>query len=221
MRKHPGEFLTEYMSEKSISREELAASMDVGIELVNSILDERITITFRIAKKLGAATNMRPFAWMQKQVQFGIENDDTDTSKCSVLRNADGHASFTRNPERYRILWADFGDDGEYQPPEIRKHRPVVVLSKKNRNQRLVTVASISTVRPEKYINDNVFIPAKKYPGMHRDSWIKMSLITSISTERLYYNDSNRNKIMLDEDDQKSVISILGRLLPFSEPIQP
>ncbi len=90
------------------------------------------------------------------------------------------------HPRRGEVLICDF--DTGFQPPEMVKKRPVVVLScKESHNRRLCTVVPFSTTAPTPALAWHHPLPHVVVPGLLATApmWAKCDMIATVSFERL------------------------------------
>lgn len=81
------------------------------------------------------------------------------------------------------VLICDFRG---YEPPEITKARPVVVISTHAlRRQGLVTVVPLSTTAPDPTMPCHLLLSATELPGIERSLWVKGDLVAAVSIRRL------------------------------------
>ena len=89
-------------------------------------------------------------------------------------------------PTRGEVLICDF--DTGFQPPEMVKKRPVVVLSKKESHaRRLCTVVPFSTTAPDPIQAWHHPLPNVQVPGMKASApiWAKCDMLATVSFDRL------------------------------------
>ena len=72
-----------------------------------------------------------------------------------------------------------------FQPPEMVKVRPVVVISPRRRSSQLVTVVPISSVAPSPMEAWHYLLPAGVYPPARRPIWVKADMVATVALARL------------------------------------
>lgn len=90
-------------------------------------------------------------------------------------------------PCRGEVLVCDF--DSGFQPPEMVKKRPVVVVSRKDSHaRRLCTVVPFSTTKPTPVMPWHHPLPHVTVPGLHAATpiWAKCDMVATVSFERLH-----------------------------------
>jgi mRNA interferase MazF len=102
------------------------------------------------------------------------------------------------------ILWADLNP---IRGNEQAGHRPVLVISEDIFNERSGTVIALAiTSQPQKAGFPLTFYLGKK--NLHKESWVKISQIRTLSIERL------SNKIgHLSHQDLEQIIEGLGEII--------
>lgn len=89
-------------------------------------------------------------------------------------------------PRRGEVLVCDF--DTGFQPPEMVKKRPVVVVSRKDsHNRKLCTVVPFSTTAPNPVHNWHHPLPHVQVPGLQamNTMWAKCDMVVTVSFDRL------------------------------------
>lgn len=104
------------------------------------------------------------------------------------------------NPRPGQILMCDFTQG--FKEPEMVKKRPVVVLSPAMQGrQGLVTVAALSSVRPDPPRPFHVMLPKAALPQLGefqvKETWVKGDMIYAVGFHRL-------NMIRLGKRDQRT-----------------
>ena len=91
----------------------------------------------------------------------------------------------TFHPQPGTVLMCDFSTG--FQPPEIMKRRPVVILAPRRRHTGLCLVVPISTTTPHRLEDFHVLLPVGRYQflSLEKDSWVKANLVTSVGLHRL------------------------------------
>lgn len=118
-------------------------------------------------------------------------------------------------PKPGMVLICDFRG---FEPPEMVKRRPVVVLGSNPRNQRLVTVVPLSTSPPQHRQIWHHLIAGPLQPlSDHRVIWAKCDMVYTISTARLFrvrWSDGEYVRLRVDAADfteiVRSVVAGLG-----------
>ena len=90
------------------------------------------------------------------------------------------------HPRRGEVLICDF--DTGFQPPEMVKKRPVVVISPKDSHHRGVcTVVPLSTTAPEPLRRWHHPLPHVKVPGLRATApmWAKCDMLATVGFVRL------------------------------------
>ena len=72
-----------------------------------------------------------------------------------------------------------------FQPPEMVKVRPVVVVSPRRRSSQLVTVVPISSVAPSPVEPWHYQLPPGAYPPARGPVWVKADVIATVALTRL------------------------------------
>jgi uncharacterized protein YifN (PemK superfamily) len=114
------------------------------------------------------------------------------------------------HPRRGEVLVCDF--DSGFQPPEMVKKRPVVVISvKESHGRRLCTVVPFSTTPPHPPSAWHHALPHVQVPGWQANGeiWAKCDMLATVSFSRLNkpYVKSRHGRIfktvlLVDEDMQ-------------------
>lgn len=88
-------------------------------------------------------------------------------------------------PKPGQLLVCHFGLG--FQPPEMVKTRPVLVLSPKVAQwSRLCLIVPISSKAPEPVMNHHYRLPDDTVPGnKYPESWVKGDMVTAVSCHRL------------------------------------
>jgi mRNA interferase MazF len=87
------------------------------------------------------------------------------------------------HPRPGTILICDFSTG--FQPPEMVKVRPVVVLSPRRRTSDLVTVVPLSSTPPVPRLPWHVEMPADAYPPARGPMWAKCDVVVTVALTRL------------------------------------
>lgn len=115
-------------------------------------------------------------------------------------------------PRRGEVLICDF--DSGFQPPEMVKKRPVVVISSKESHaRRLCTVVPFSTTAPIspgkwQHCLEHVAVPGWQAKGQ---MWAKCDMLGTVGFERLHkpYTKSRHGRVyqtlILDEADLTAI----------------
>lgn len=92
------------------------------------------------------------------------------------------------HPKIGQILLCDFSK-GFKEPEMVKSGRPVIVISPPNKNRpRLVTVAALSTVRPDPVMPFNMQLPVASLPQLgqfRNETWLKGDMIYAVGFHRL------------------------------------
>ncbi|HEY1931692.1 MAG TPA: type II toxin-antitoxin system PemK/MazF family toxin [Acetobacteraceae bacterium] len=72
-----------------------------------------------------------------------------------------------------------------FQPPEMVKVRPVVVISPRRRSGQLVTVVPLSSTAPVPVDPWHYNLPPGAYPPARGPIWAKCDMVTTVALERL------------------------------------
>ena len=89
----------------------------------------------------------------------------------------------TFHPHPGTILICDFSTG--FQPPEMVKVRPAIVLSPHRRTGNLVTVVPLSSTAPVPILPWHVQLPAGAYPPARGPMWAKCDVVLTIALTRL------------------------------------
>ncbi len=87
------------------------------------------------------------------------------------------------HPHPGTILICDFSTG--FQPPEMVKVRPVVVLSPRRRTSDLVTVVPLSSTPPVPLLPWHLEMPAGAYPPARGPMWAKCDVVVTVAQWRL------------------------------------
>ena len=87
------------------------------------------------------------------------------------------------HPDPGTILICDFSTG--FQPPEMVKIRPVVVISPRRRVGSALTVVPLSSVPPVPLEPWHYLLPPGSYPPARSDMWAKCDMVTTVSPARL------------------------------------
>jgi uncharacterized protein YifN (PemK superfamily) len=123
-------------------------------------------------------------------------------------------------PRRGEVLVCDF--DTGFQPPEMVKKRPVVVVSRRDSHaRRLCTVVPFSTTEPNPPGPWHHPLPHVTVPGLRAEApiWAKCDMVATVSFERLTkpYVKSRQGRIyrelVLDPQDMTAIEACLRTYL--------
>ena len=89
----------------------------------------------------------------------------------------------TFHPGPGAIVICDFSTG--FQPPEMVKVRPVVVISPRRRSVQLVTVVPLSSVAPVPVEPWHYPLPAGAYPPARGVIWAKCDMVATVGLARL------------------------------------
>ncbi|UTG93174.1 type II toxin-antitoxin system PemK/MazF family toxin [Geobacter sulfurreducens] len=91
----------------------------------------------------------------------------------------------TFHPDNGSILMCDFSSG--FNPPEIVKKRPVVVMSPRRNNSQLCTVVPLSTTAPNPIENHHHRLDPASLPRSlrHQETWAKCDMLMTVSLSRL------------------------------------
>jgi uncharacterized protein YifN (PemK superfamily) len=91
----------------------------------------------------------------------------------------------TFHPDRGTIVIYDFSTG--FQPPEMVKKRPVVIVSPRLRGRTgLCTVVPLSTTAPDPVENYHYLLKTPPYPqASSKDVWAKCDMITTVGLARM------------------------------------
>jgi uncharacterized protein YifN (PemK superfamily) len=89
----------------------------------------------------------------------------------------------TFHPHPGAIVICDYSTG--FQPPEMVKVRPVVVISPRRRNSQLVTVVPISSTPPSPIEPWHYQLPVGAYPPARGPVWVKADMIAAVALARL------------------------------------
>ena len=93
--------------------------------------------------------------------------------------------SITFHPDRGAILICDYGGTSTYQPPEMMKKRPVVVISPRRRTGQVVSVVPLSSTPPASAEPWHHALPPGSYPPARGPMWAKCDMIAAVALARL------------------------------------
>jgi mRNA interferase MazF len=123
-------------------------------------------------------------------------------------------------PKPGQILLCDY--DMATVPPEMRKKRPVAVISPYQHNKRygVCAVVPFSTVAPSPIERFHYRIPAGRYPFQDavRDTWAKCNMLGTVSFARLSRVTINRREEVpeLNPADLTGIRTAAAAFLEFS-----
>lgn len=89
----------------------------------------------------------------------------------------------TFHPSRGAIVICDYSTG--FQPPEMVKVRPVVVISPRRRSTQLAIVVPISSVAPCPIEPWHCQLPIGAYPPARGPMWVKADMIATVALTRL------------------------------------
>jgi uncharacterized protein YifN (PemK superfamily) len=89
----------------------------------------------------------------------------------------------TFHPNAGDIVICDYSTG--FQPPEMVKVRPVVVVSPRRRGSQIVTIVPISSAKPSPIEPWHYQLPAGAYPPARGPVWVKADMIAAVSLTRL------------------------------------
>jgi uncharacterized protein YifN (PemK superfamily) len=89
----------------------------------------------------------------------------------------------TFHPDARTIVICDYSTG--FQPPEMVKVRPVVVVSPRRRGSQLVTAVPISSTAPSPIEPWHYELPAGAYPPAKGAAWVKADMIATVAVARL------------------------------------
>ncbi|MCY4375334.1 MAG: type II toxin-antitoxin system PemK/MazF family toxin [Spirochaetaceae bacterium] len=104
-------------------------------------------------------------------------------------------------PHPGTFLMCDFNTG--FEPPEMTKRRPVVVISPRPKNRvGLCTVVPLSTAAPNPVRRFHYLMAERSLPPELRgqDSWAKCDMLCTVSLRRLDWVSGRRALRVLDED---------------------
>lgn len=105
--------------------------------------------------------------------------------------------SISEHPPKGTILLCDFNSG--FVPPEMVKHRPVVVLSPRIKGRgKLCTVVALSTTAPNNVMPYHAHIALPKtFPVWMRESptWVKGDMLYSVSFMRLDFIKNGKDNL--------------------------
>jgi uncharacterized protein YifN (PemK superfamily) len=87
------------------------------------------------------------------------------------------------HPASGAIVICDFSTG--FQPPEMVKVRPVVVISPRRRTGQLATVVPLSSTPPAVFESWHYAIPAGAYPPARGPMWAKCDVVATVALARL------------------------------------
>jgi uncharacterized protein YifN (PemK superfamily) len=89
----------------------------------------------------------------------------------------------TFHPGPGAIVICDFTTG--FQPPEMVKARPVVVISPRRRTGKLATVVPLSSTAPDPVEPWHYCLPAGIYPPARAPMWAKCDMVATVALGRL------------------------------------
>lgn len=87
------------------------------------------------------------------------------------------------HPHPGTILICDFSTG--FQPPEMVKVRPVIVLSPRRRTSELVTIVPLSSTAPALRMPWHLELPVGAYPPARGPVWAKCDVVVTVALRRL------------------------------------
>jgi uncharacterized protein YifN (PemK superfamily) len=93
--------------------------------------------------------------------------------------------SLNFHPGQGVIVFCDFGHGGPFQPPEMMKGRPVVVISPRRRTSQLVTVIPLSGTPPRAAQPWHHPLSLGAYPPARAPMWAKCDMVAAVALGRL------------------------------------
>jgi uncharacterized protein YifN (PemK superfamily) len=93
----------------------------------------------------------------------------------------------TFHPNAGTILICHYGQGSGFQPPEMMKSRPVVVISPRRRSggSQVATVVPLSSVAPKKPEPWHHLLSAGAYPRARGPMWAKCDMLATVALGRL------------------------------------
>jgi uncharacterized protein YifN (PemK superfamily) len=91
----------------------------------------------------------------------------------------------TFHPVRGAILICHYGHASEFQPPEMMKSRPIVVVSPRHRSSQLVTVVPLSSAAPTQIEPWHHHVSVGAYPPARGPIWAKCDMVATVALARL------------------------------------
>lgn len=86
-------------------------------------------------------------------------------------------------PKARSVVICDFRG---YEPPEMIKKRPVIVIAKHRHNSQLVSVVPLSTTKPIIYADYHHEMSVNPLPDkLHISCWAKCDMVATVSLHRL------------------------------------
>jgi uncharacterized protein YifN (PemK superfamily) len=89
------------------------------------------------------------------------------------------------HPSPGAIVICRYGTGSGYQPPEMCKTRPAVVISPRRRSGQIVTVVPLSETRPAPLDPWHHELSRVAYPPARGPMWAKCDLVAAVSFARL------------------------------------
>jgi uncharacterized protein YifN (PemK superfamily) len=86
-------------------------------------------------------------------------------------------------PHPGNILICDFSTG--FQPPEMVKVRPTIVISPHRRTSGLITVVPLSSTEPVPMLPWHVLLPVGVYPPARGLMWAKCDVVVTVALARL------------------------------------
>ncbi|MHB1302435.1 MAG: type II toxin-antitoxin system PemK/MazF family toxin [Acidiphilium sp.] len=87
------------------------------------------------------------------------------------------------HPQQGEVLICDFTTG--FQPPEMVKKRPVVIVSPRRRDSALVIVVPLSSVEPQPCQPWHYALPQGAYPPARSTMWAKCDMVYTVALRRL------------------------------------
>lgn len=105
--------------------------------------------------------------------------------------------ALTYYPSPGEVLLCDYGDNSPFQPPEMRKRRPVVVVSPRLRKRPdLIAVVPLSTSKPDPYCDHHceiALVAPLPRPFDEPTMWAKCDMVGTVALSRLDRFKDGRN----------------------------
>jgi uncharacterized protein YifN (PemK superfamily) len=95
------------------------------------------------------------------------------------------HVPITFHPGPGAILICRYGDASPFQPPEMMKTRPVVVISPRRRSSGVVSIVPLSSSAPHPPAPWHWQLSPTAYPPARAALWAKGDMIATVALARL------------------------------------
>jgi uncharacterized protein YifN (PemK superfamily) len=89
------------------------------------------------------------------------------------------------HPDRGAILICHYGPPSAFQPPEMLKARPVVVISPRRRLGQIVSVVPLSSAAPVQAEPWHRQLSVGAYPPARGPMWAKCDMVAAVALGRL------------------------------------